>query len=111
MKDKLIAFGSFFCPGVIVLMVLLLLVLPSFVDMEAEVSQNVQIVVGVAMTLLFLCVFGTWSLIIHLFMHVVKNEQLTQGQKAGWLCGLWLLSVFTIPLYWLRHLRPADQSS
>jgi len=104
-KDKLIAVGSFVCPGIILLSLIVLGVLPLMVDLEAEVPESLRLLVGGAMLLMFLSVIGTWILIVYDFIHVIGNTAFSNGEKIAWLLALWLLNIFAIPVYWVKHLK------
>jgi len=105
MKEKLVAVGSFLCPGLILCTLVLLLVLQSTVDMEAEIPPPLRIWVGVFMALQFLSVMGVWALIIYDLLHIVRNPRFTNQQRLVWILLLWVLNIFVIPIYWLKHLK------
>jgi hypothetical protein len=105
MKDKLLGFGSIFCPAYVVLACMTAVLLPLFVDMGEEIPRTLIPVFVLFMILLVTAVLGSWFFIIYYIIHVVRNPAFSGGRKAGWICALWFLNVFAIPWYWMKHLR------
>ena len=105
MKSKLLGFGSIFCSAYIFLMIITIIALPLFVDMEREIPVSFRPFLIVALILLFLTVLGTWFFIIFDIVHVARNPAFSGGAKAGWICAIWFLNIFVIPIYWMKHQR------
>jgi hypothetical protein len=103
MKSKLLGFGSFFCSIYLLVMTAAIIVMPMFVDMEGEIPVPLRPLVIIAMSLLFVAVLGTWFFIIFDIVHIARNPVLSGGKKAGWICAIWFLNIFVIPVYWLNH--------
>jgi hypothetical protein len=105
MKRKLLGFGSFFCPAVVLLAIAAIAVMPLFFDMDGEIPVPMRPFVVIGMILLFLGVIGTWFFIIFDIIHAANNPVFSGGAKVAWICAIWCLNVFAIPLYWAKHLR------
>jgi hypothetical protein len=86
-------------------MAVALCVLPFFVDMEGEIPASFRPIFVASLALLVLSVIGVWFFIIYDIIHVARNQALSGGAKAGWICAIWFLNVFVIPVYWLKHQR------
>ncbi len=105
MKEKIIGFGSLFCPIYALLMVITITFMPMFVDMESEIPVALRPAVGVCMVLLLLSVIGTWFFIIYDIVHVARKPDFSGSAKVGWICAIWFLNMFAIPIYWMKYLR------
>ena len=105
MKSKLLGFVSFFCSIYILVITVTIMVMPIFVDMDGEIPVPLRPVVVGAMILLFMAVLGIWFLIIFDIIHIARNPVLSGKTKIGWICVIWFLNIFVIPIYWLKHQR------
>ncbi len=111
MKRKLLGFGSIFCPASVLIAIAAIVGMPFFVDMGGEIPAPMRPLVVIGMILLFLSVIGTWFLIIFDIIHAATNPALSGGVKAAWICAIWFLNVFVIPIYWAKHLRHAHRTT
>ncbi|KAA3657759.1 MAG: hypothetical protein DWQ04_27150 [Chloroflexi bacterium] len=105
MKSKLLGFGSFFFPAFIVFIIITVMLMPMYVDMEGEIPVPLRPYVVGSLILLFLSVIGLWFFIIYDIVHAVRNPNLSTKTKICWICAIWFLNIFVIPIYWTKHLR------
>jgi|688.fasta_scaffold251816_1 hypothetical protein len=105
MKRKLLGFGSIFCPAFVLIAIAAIVAMPFFVDMGGEIPVPMRPFVVIGMILLLLSGIGTWFFIIFDIIHAAKNPAFSGGVKAAWICAIWFLNVFVIPIYWAKHLR------
>ena len=85
-------------------MIAVLIIAPG-VDPEAQVPDDVIPFLIIGMVLLFISVAGVWFFIIYDTIHVAKNKASSSGAKAGWICAIYFLNIFIIPVYWLKHIN------
>ncbi len=105
MKQKLLGLGSFIFPAYVVVAMVALMFLAPNVDPDAQIPDKVIPLLITGMIFLFLSVLGTWFFIIFDIIHAAKNPDFSGGAKAGWICAIWFLNIFAIPVYWMKHLR------
>jgi len=103
--NRLLVIGSIVFPAYVFVMLVAVLLLPLFADMEREIPPEFWVPVILALVLTFISVAGIWFFIIFDIVHVARNAGLSGGAKAGWICALWFLNIFSIPIYGLKHLR------
>ena len=111
MKQKLLGLGSFLLPAYVIVAMAALIVLAPNIDPDARVPDKAIPFLTVGMVLLFVSVLGVWFFIIFDIIHAAKNPSLSGGAKAGWICALWFLNIFAIPVYWMKHLRRNHQTA
>jgi hypothetical protein len=105
MKQKLLAIGSIACPAIFLAEIVLIFLIAQHVDPDALIPRHLLPWVVVGMLLLLASVIGVWFYIIYFMIHAIKSPALSNGTKAAWICGLWFLNVFVIPIYWFVHMR------
>jgi hypothetical protein len=66
-----------------------------------------QMIPYLAMTvgLLFLSVIGIWFFIVYDIVHIAKRQEFSSAKKVGWICAIWCLSIFTIPIYAFKYFK------
>lgn len=105
MKSKLIAFGSFACPAVVILVCIAVLIMPFVVNLEDEIPVSFRPAVVMVMVLLLLSVIGVWFFIVYDIIHVTQNSNVPEKARVGWICAILLLNVFVIPVYWMKYIK------
>ena len=105
MKQQLLGLGSFIFPGYVVAAMVVLMLVAASIDPDAQIPDKAIPLLVIGMIFLFISVLGTWFFIIFDIIHAVRNPSLSGGAKAGWICAIWFLSIFAIPVYWMKHLR------
>jgi hypothetical protein len=84
-----------------------------FVDVPAanirrlDIKDPVWTYVYAGAILVALAIIGLGILVIYDTIHVLRNPVPTGLAKVGWVCGLWLLPVAAVPIYWVRHQKSA----
>jgi len=104
MKRRLLVLGSFVFSLYILLMIPTVFIMLSFVNPDDEIPVALRPIVVIALILEFLSVFGVCFFIIYDIIHIVRNKTFSSGAKVGWICAIWFLNVFAIPVYGLKHL-------
>ena len=102
---RLLVIGSIVFPAYVLATIVVILLLPLFADMDSEIPPKLVMPVILAIVLLFISVAGIWFFIIFDIVHVARNDRFSGGVKAGWICAIWFLNIFSIPVYGLKHLR------
>ncbi|RPJ38565.1 MAG: hypothetical protein EHM35_04245 [Planctomycetaceae bacterium] len=102
---RLLVIGSIVFPAYVLATIVVILLLPLFADMDSEIPPKLVMPVILAIVLLFISVAGIWFFIIFDIVHVARNDRFSGGVKAGWICAIWFLNIFSIPVYALKHLR------
>ena len=57
------------------------------------------------MAIIFLSVIITWFFIIYDIIHIARREDFSSGMKVGWVCAIWFLNIFTIPIYAFKYFK------
>ncbi len=105
MKNKLLGIGSILFPIYTIVSMGFALFIAVTVDPEAQIPDSVLPFLITGMIFLFISVIGIWFFIIYDIIHIAKNHEMSGGKKACWICGIWFLNIFVIPVYWFRHLK------
>jgi len=101
-KSKLLAIGSVLFPICFLFIYVTFNIMGLFVNMEPPL-------VNVVIILLYLSIGGIWFFIIYYTVQAAQSQSFSRAAKAGWICALWFLSVFAIPVYWFRFVRQQHQ--
>lgn len=111
MKYRLLGLGSIFCPVFVILASVTLALMPLSVNVDGEIAGPMLPFFVTGMILLILSVIGTWFFIIYDIIHAAKNDAFSGGKKAAWICAIWFLNVFVIPIYWAKHLKQKHRTA
>lgn len=102
---RLLVIGSIVFPAYVFAIVVVVLLLSLFVDMESETPPEFIGPIILAIVLTFISVAGGWFFIVFDIVHIARNDRFSAGAKAGWICAIWFLNIFSIPTYGLKYLR------
>jgi hypothetical protein len=105
MNKLLLALGNVVFPSVILCGGIGAAILLRSVKLEDEIPPPLRPVVGLALVLLLISVIGVFSFVIFDIIHASRNARLSNRDRVAWICALWFLNVFVIPIYWYRHLH------
>lgn len=105
MTSKILGAGSFFCSSCIILLTIAGSVTTAFVYPNGQFPGPLRPVIAGAWALGTAAILGTWFFIIYDVAHAATNPRLSRTAKAGWICAICSLSVFVIPLYWMKYQR------
>ena len=104
--NRFLVIGSIVFPAYLFMMILAVLLLAVFgEDMEEELPPEYIMPVILALVLELISVAGLWFFIIYDIIHVVRNDRLSRGIKAAWICAIYCLNIFSIPIYALKYFR------
>ncbi len=70
-----------------------------------EIPSQLIPYVATTVGLLFLSVIGIWFFIVYEIIHIAKKEEFSSGTKVGWICAIWFLNIFTIPIYAFKYFK------
>ena len=101
MKRMLLAIGSVLFP-ISFLFIYVTVNLGLFANVEPPLAN-------VILTWLCLSMGGSLFFIIYYTVQVAGSQSFSWAAKAGWICALWFLHVFAVPVYWFRFVRQQHQ--
>ena len=104
--NRLLVIGSIVFPAYVLVTLVAVMLLPLLVDdMEKELPPGYIVPIILAFVVEAISVAGIWFFIIFDIVHIARNARFSGGVKAGWICAIWFLNLFSIPVYGLKHLR------
>jgi hypothetical protein len=106
MKKKLLGIGSLLFPAYVIAVLIVAALMSFCMEADARIPEAFLPAVVALLVFTFLSVAGLWFFITFDIAHIAMNPRLSGGAKAGWICAIWFLHVFSIPVYWFKHLRP-----
>ncbi len=106
MRNKLLGIGSLLFPAYAIAMLIVAALMSFCVEADARIPEAFLPAVVALLVFTFLSVAGLWFFIIFDIVHIPMNPRLSGGAKAGWICVIWFLHVFCVPVHWFKQLRP-----
>lgn len=70
------------------------------------VEYRIYVVLALIFTLL--SVLTVLGLMAYYMLNIDKNKNISENKKLIWVCCLFFLNVFVIPLYWLLYIRNSE---